>query len=92
MQRSHDHIVGIDPASGRLPVVEDHAMNSRSVDFRNVHNPGPFVCMEYQNIVVLLAHCRLQCHLQCHLLLVLFSVQCFERSTFSYYSSSVVHL
>ena len=92
VRRDHDHVVGIDPASGRLPVVEGHAMNSRSVDFRNVHNPGPFVCMEYQSIVVLLAHCRLQCHLQCHLLLVLLSVQCFERSTFSYYSSSVVHL
>ena len=63
VRRDHDHVVGIDPASGRLPVVEGHAMNSRSADFRNVHNPGPFVCMEYQNIVVLLTHCRLQCHL-----------------------------
>ena len=92
VRRDHDPVVGIDPASRHLPVAEGHAMNSRSVDFRNVHNPGPFVCMEYQSIVVLLAHCRLQCHLQCHLLLVLLSVQCFERSTFSYYSSSVVHL
>ena len=92
VRRNHDHVVGIDPANGRLPVVEGHAMNSRSADSRNVHSPGPFVCMEYQNVVVLLAHFRLQCHLQCHLLLVLLSVQCFERSTFSYYSSSVVHL
>ena len=94
MKRSHDHIVGIDPASGRLPVVEGHAINSHSVVFRNAHNPGPSVdeCMEYRNVVVLLARCHFQCHLQCHLLLVLFSVECFERSTFSYPSSSVVHL
>ena len=61
MKRSHDHIVGIDPASGRLLIAEVHAMSSRSDDFRNVHHPGP------RNLVVMLARCHFQSHLQFHL-------------------------
>ena len=104
MGMSHDHAVGIDPASVHLLVAEDHAMNSRSDDSRNVHNLGPsvVVCIEYRIPVVLLACRHYQCQLQFYLLFLL-PIRCFQRSIFFSYQilwrhferlfhfSSVVH-
>ena len=75
MGKSHGNAVGIEPASVRLLVAEDHAMYNPCDDFHNVHNVDPFVylCREYRILVVLLECFHYQCQLQFQRLLLFFS-------------------